>query len=332
VLDVPDHAIDLRPETAGKGFDFADSMGARTAQMAMDALPARGSGVLPGIHNAPLKQQRAYLEAVWKSVVMRGGVNQIAKLVGINDPVILMGVASEGGQTSAGAQLFAPVPIKVQGKERAVTDVGRKRMELFCSIVGEVFGRESVARFVPVYGDAQVRENGILFEGTRNMTADEYSRLSAALVEEFGSSDIVPVYTNNGVIVVNYDPDLLNKYGKAAGEGFHRRAKKGVAEIAKMSDNFRAGGELQPVTFRADGSVLMGKGKGGANDQDFGSRISAEGSPDIQAGVADLRSGLAAVQQRCANEHGWDQGTEEAEDSDEVGGIPRLSASVSLVV
>lgn len=290
-------------EIAAKGFDFADALDQRVAQLSWEATPSVTGGDLPGIHSASTEAKMEYLVEISKVLAPKGR-DQIADMIGLHTPPTVFGYSAWEGAVGAGAQSFLPVPITGQGKERAVLPVARELLNLYAAIKGYVLKQDAVVWHIPVYGDAMVRANGFEISGTRPFTEGEFADFYQAIIEEFGTTQLAPGYTQTGARVLNFEDTLDN-------QGFQSRMRDVVKRFADLHPE-ALGGMFGIKSFRSDGDYIGNDWKESPNGEDYRSRFGGSGRPDLQGRADDLRARVKAVNQDFAKRYGWGDPQREA--------------------
>lgn len=272
--------------------DFADAIKARTVQMSWEATPGRTSGVLPGIHEAPIEQKFEYLVAVEKAL-MADGKDAIAEAVGLPGGVSVNGFSAWEGDIGAGAQTFVGASVGGAGKSRGLKPEARQLLDLYAAAKGLVLHQMAVVYHLPIFDEAASRKNGAQITTERALNEDEMRHLHQALHDHFGTWELAPADRPDGVRILNFVDGLDNKKFQA---GIDRI-------ISELPDEF-GGKIIEHSGFRSDGNYISNDWEQHPNGEEYAQRLST-GRPDLQGRVADLRARVAAVNQDFSARYGW---------------------------
>lgn len=316
-------AYELTPEDVGQAkFDFSDAIRARTAQMSWEATPGKSTGVLPGIHAAPIDQKFEYLLAVHKALTDSEGRDLIAMRVGLPAGRTILGFSAWQGEIGAGAQTFTGVAMQGAGDKRNVTPEALRLLNLYAAVKGYVLNQEAVIWHVPAYDGALKNQNG--YEGvfSRPLTEPEMMQLYSALHDRFNTWEIAPGYTENGFRVLNFAID-------------NKDFQKGVVQVLEGLPEDFGGGMLEGHAYRSIGDYISNDWSEAPNGEQYVRQIEgatdegggSEGS-DLQGWASDLRARVAAVNEEFARDYGWDEsGSGQAE---VVASAPRSDAAAAV--
>jgi conjugative element/phage-associated large polyvalent protein len=287
---------ELKPEDVlAAKYDFADAIEGRLVQVSWEATPGESTGVLPGIHGAPLEQKLEYLDAVAKALTDENGRDLLAEAVGLPQGTTLFGYSAWQGAIGAGAQTFIAVPSEGAGKARRVKEAPRELLNQYAALKGYVMAQEAVVWHQPVYDDAQIRHNGVDILGSRPLTEGEMRALYEALNVKFGTWDIAPGYTQTGARLLNFVDGLDNK-----------KFQKGVKEVlAAMPDGF-AGGAVETMGYRSDGEYISNNWQEDRDGESY-RKILETGRPDLLKRADELRARVETVNERFGEKFGWDR-------------------------
>ncbi len=209
----------LTPEdvTASK-YDFSNAIKERTAQMSWEATPGETTGVLPGIHKAPMHQQQEYLVAIRKALSDEKGNDLIGKEVGLALATSVQGFGGWQGVSTVGIQDGIAIPIDTATS--AVQQTAIDAINLVADIKGLVLYQEGVAWHFPHYKGSKNGQNGVEFRIGRLLTEEENANLYKGLVTALGHTYAPPIPTQDGqgFRVLNFPDEkfaLMDDFGKS---------------------------------------------------------------------------------------------------------------------
>lgn len=276
-------------------YDFSDAIKERAAQISWEATPGETTGILPGIHDAPVSEKMKYLQAVAK-VLNPEGKDLIAEMVGLPPGHTLFGYSAWQGKIGAGAQTFTSVPSEGSKNKKQVKGPARELLNLYSAIRGLVLSQEAVVWHTPVFDDSKKNHNGIQLITDRPLNEAEMQQLYQAIYDKFGTWEIAPGFIDSGARLLNFVKGLDNK-----------AFQDGMVEVLNLlPDDF--GGQIADVaTYRSDGEYISNDWKENPHGEGYQAQIAAFGRPDLLARAAGLQSRVQAVNDEFARKYGWDR-------------------------
>ena len=275
-------------------YDFGTALGQRTAQVSWEATPGVRSGVLPGIHNAPMHQQVEYLHAITRALSDDHGNDLIDRRLGLLISHGDQGFSGWEGKTTSGIQQRAGVTVE----NGAVTGQPRLRVNLAADLRGMLLSQEAVAWHFPNFKSAAYGHNGVEFNLGRPLTEVETDNLYRALAERLGHTDSPPIPTRTGLRVMNFPQekfDLIFEMAKP-------KPEQDKARIADLQKSLREkNGDFQKAV---DEAILQQQWHDSIDD---GARFESDGelrSNDWSNGDEDYRSRIREAQESLGEQDG----------------------------
>jgi hypothetical protein len=262
------------------------------AQMAWEATPGESTGVLPGIHDAPIEQKMEYLRAVSEALTDKKGNDLIAKALGVPEGETLFGVSAWDGRTGAGARTNLPVGVLKSGK---VAKSARDMLNAYSAMRGIAMRQEAVVWHKPMYDSSLRAANGVDINLPRALTEPEFTALYKGLIDRFGTSEIAPGYTGKGAVLLNFT-DIPNPE-------FHA----GVKDVLDKLPDEWGGGPYELKKFRSDGDYISNDWKENPNGEGFRSWLGGTERPDLWARATSLQARVDAVNGEFGSKYGWDK-------------------------
>lgn len=310
-------------------YDFSNAIRERTAQMSWEATPGETTGVLPGIHKAPMHQQQEYLVAIRKALSDEKGNDLIGKEVGLALATSVQGFSGWQGVSTVGIQDGIAVPI--DSATSAVQQMAIDAINLVADIKGLVLYQEGVAWHFPYYKGSKNGQNGVEFRIGRLLTEEENANLYKGLVAALGHTYAPPIPTQDGqgFRVLNFPDEkfaLMDDFGKSPEDQKRKKdlqkaqLEKNVAFIESVADVvFKQPWHAEvtdEVRFESIGELRENDWSKG--DGDYRGRIEEAQSrwPQTQdrwAGRSnllgwvehDLRPRVAEVNRNFSERYGW---------------------------
>ena len=279
-------------------YSFADAIRERTAQVSWEARPGESTGVLPGIHSAPLGQQAEYLEAIDAALRDESGQDVIAKKLGLPGsntffaPSAWKGVVAHGAQTETALATDRPSQSKVVAHEPAA-----HLLSIYSAIRGYVLNQEAVVWHYPNYTSSIKDANGIEFKMGRMPTIPEVERIYKAISDAAGHTEWAPGVTRDGLRVLNFT-DTPNKV-------FHEIVRNALAGLPGIDGEFKRFGSV--------GDYIGNDWGASPNGEDYRQRIGESRRPDLQEWADGLREKVAGINAEFAKKYGWDKASPETQ-------------------
>jgi len=321
------HAMNLEvsPEDTRKAsYHFGTALNDRAAQLSHEAIPSVESGVLPGIHGAPMDQKMEYHRAIEDALKDPDGLDAIDKVVGpFSGGHGVEGFSGWEGKSTVGTQKSQPI----YTKKNRVSDDSRRLIELNLAIRGDLLNQKGMAWHYPIYKGAQFAENGAEIKLGRALTEPENAALYQSLSKHLSHSEAPPIPTvdGRGIRVLNYRS--INTEGKSPGEivsatrkaneDFHSAVKMAIHEQPwhnEVSDyaRFQSDGNLIKTENPDGPASYRGRIQEAARSLEQARPRSWAGRSDIQEWIDhDLRPRVEAVNEDFAKRYGWDKAVPE---------------------
>jgi hypothetical protein len=316
-------ALDVSAEdTRAASYDFGNALNDRAAQLSHESIPSVESGVLPGIHDAPMEQKIEYHRAIQDALKNEDGRDAIDTEVGPFAGPGVEGFSGWEGKSTVGTQHAQPIYTK-DGK---VSENSRRLIELSQSIRGQLLNQKAMAWHYPIYDGSKYVQNGAEINLGRHLTEEENAAFYTALAKHLGHSEAPPIPTvdGQGVRVLNFPAipkgltqGKLVSVTRKANDDFHSAVQMAIHDQPwhnEVSDYTR---------FQSDGEYISSEAANGpANYRgriEAASRAIEEARPRSWAGRSDiqdwiekdLRPRVDAVNQDFAKRYGWDKGRAE---------------------
>lgn len=320
----------LTPEdVAASKYDFSNAINERMAQMSWEATPGETTGVLPGIHKAPMHQQQEYLVAIRKALSDEKGNDLIGKEVGLALAASVQGFSGWQGVSTVGIQDGIAIPFDTATS--AVQQMAIDAINLVADIKGLVLYQEGVAWHFPHYKGSKNGQNGVEFRIGRLLTEEENANLYKGLVTALGHTYAPPIPTQDGqgFRVLNFPDEkfaLMDDFGKSPEEQKRKKdlqkaqLEKNVAFIeavrktvfkqpwhAEVTDEarFESIGELRENDWSKGDGDYRGR-IAEANGRWPQTQNRWAGRSDIQGWIEhDLRPRVAEVNRDFSERYGW---------------------------
>lgn len=276
---------------AGLRLEFLQRQRRTNVQMSWESRPGESTGLLPGIHSAPLELQQAHLADVFSAIAAAGFSEQ----TGLSLRNTLFGPSAWQGKVLAGAQSLTRPGVVADNKGGLMVDPeSRAKIGLAANILGLVLSQEGVYWHYPVFKNGKPElDNGIEINFGRSLTNPEMARLYQIISKKAGHSDWAPANTPTGVRVLNFS-NTPNKE-------FHKTIKLALAQFERKFD-----GKGSARTFSSDGEALENNWKENADGQDYLARISQAGRSDLlQWANGPLQAAVDSVNKRYSEQYGW---------------------------
>jgi hypothetical protein len=279
---------------AGLRLEFLQVQRRTNVQLSWEARPGESTGILPGIHTAPLEQQQEYLAAIFAAMEAAG----FTEKTGFSLRNTLFGPGAWQGKVLAGAQTITRPGIVADNKGSVKVDSDtRRKLEVISSIIGLVLKQEGVYWHYPVYKSNVIDSaNGVEIQLGRSLTNSEMQRLYDIISKKAGHTMWAPANTPTGARVLNFT-NTPNK-------DFHKVVKSAAAQFAKKFD-----GHIDTKQFSADGAAIENNWRENPNGHDYSSRISQARRPDLlEWANGELQTAVDAVNSDFIGRYGWDKG------------------------
>ena len=298
-----DEALKLQvaeQDTLGAKFDYSDGLRRHLAQVAWEARPGRSTGLLPGVHDAPYRQQAEFQEAIARVFMdPKTGDDLLAQRVGLLADGRINGPGAWEMDVSAGSQnqLIVP-PAGGDAGGGKVSPAARKLVNLYADMMGLYLRQEGVAWHRPYYQSTLKNANGVQLDLGRPLSPDEmeafYYALDEVMQAQFGEN----VDKATGLVTYANGLRVIN-HGTL--EGRFREYHKAVKSVASETlPTVEAG------IFSSDGELRENDWKRNPDGQGYRQRIAAAGRPDLLRWGDDVLAGaIRTVYRDFAGRYGW---------------------------
>lgn len=283
--------MDKMLHQAGLRLEFLQRQRRTNVQLSWEARPGESTGILPGIHAAPIELQQQYLADIYAAIESAGFYDK----TGLSLRNTLFGPGAWQGKVLPGAQSLTRPGIVADNKGGLMVDPeSRAKINAAASVLGIVLNQEGVYWHYPIYRNGNEEfDNGVEIDFGRSLTNDEMSRLYGAIIKKAGHTDWAPANTPTGVRVLNFS--------ETANKSFHKVIQSAARAFAKSFD-----GDSTDRTFSSDGDALENNWKGDPDGQAYKSRISQAGRSDLLGWISDvLQPAIDQINRRYSDEHGW---------------------------
>lgn len=314
--------------------DFWNALEDRMVMMSWETIPGRRTGVLPNLIKAPLDVRMEYHKGVL-AITMPEGKDKIVELLGLPASRTFQGVSAWEGDVGPGLQSKAVGRLTPENHEK------NKPLRTLMASTDQMFRRLAAARAyvhtqdAVVYGmpyyDSPDTHNAVEFSTERELTLPEMELLYKTIIDVFTpqlgaeasslapgwlpaieSDELSGLETPAGARVANFTSLPLKAF------------KAGMLEVHKRLPEGWGGGTGETSTLRSVGRYMESSWSVGdsqdESDQGYDATVAGE-SPDIQAGLVDLRRAVAAFNRDFAAKHVWEV------EGDIAGSGPELAAA-----
>jgi len=297
---------------AGLRLEFLQRQRRTNVQVSWEARPGESTGILPGMHTAPLEQQQEYLADIFAAIERAG----FTEKMGFSLRNTLFGPSAWEGKVLAGAQTLSRPGVVADNQGGLVVDPEtRKKLELVASVLGLALRQEGVYWHYPVYKDSKAdSENGIEANFGRSLTNPEMQRLYDAISKRAGHSMWAPANTPTGVRILNFT--------NTPHKDFHRSVISAITQFMRKFD-----GSVEIKLFSADGDAIENDWKEAPNGQSYIQRISQAKRPDLlEWADGQLQAEVDAVNRDFSERYGWGAATLQERDQNGTEEIASLEA------
>lgn len=280
---------------AGLRLEFLQRQRRTNAQVSWEARPGESTGILPGMHTAPLELQQQYLADIYAAIERAG----FTEKMGFSLRNTLFGPSAWEGKVLAGAQTMSRPGVVADNQGGVVVDPEtRKKLELVASVLGLALRQEGVYWHYPVYKNGKPEnDNGIEINFGRSLTNAEMQRLYDIISKRAGHSMWAPANTPIGVRILNFT-DTPHKE-------FHRSIKSAATQFLRKFD-----GNAEFKSFSADGDAIENNWKESPDGQAYRLRISEARRPDLlEWANGQLQTEVDAVNREFSEKYGWGAAT-----------------------
>jgi hypothetical protein len=277
---------------AGLRLEFLQRQRRTNVQLSWEARPGESTGVLPGIHAAPIELQQQYMGDIYAAIESSGFYDK----TGLSLRATLFGPGAWQGKVLPGAQTMTRPGIVADNKGGLMVDPeSRAKINAAASVLGIVLNQEGVYWHYPIYTDKVENANGIEINFGRSLTNDEMSQLYGAIITKAGHTDWAPANTPTGVRVLNFNDNNHKNFHKVVLSALPLFGKKLTSPLTANTK-----------MFMSDGDALENNWKEKPNAEDYQSRLSQAGRSDLLGWIGDvLQPAIDQVNRRYSDEHGW---------------------------
>lgn len=279
---------------AGLRLEFLQRQRRTNVQLSWEARPGESTGVLPGIHAAPIELQQQYMSDIYAAIESSGFYDK----TGLSLRATLFGLGAWQGKVLPGAQTMTRPGIVADNKGGLMVDSkSRAKINVAASVLGIVLNQEGVYWHYPIYADKVENANGIEINFDRSLTNDEMSQLYGIIITKAGHADWAPANTPTGVRVLNFSG--------VANKDFHKTLQSALKQFSRQFE-----GDSSSRMFGSDGDALENNWKEHQDGQAYRSRLSEAGRSDLLGWIGDvLQPAIDQVNRRYSAEYGWGAAT-----------------------
>jgi hypothetical protein len=277
---------------AGLRLEFLQRQRRTNVQLSWEARPGESTGVLPGIHAAPIELQQQYMGDIYAAIESSGFYDK----TGLSLRATLFGPGAWQGKVLPGAQTMTRPGIVADNKGGLMVDPeSRAKINAAASVLGIVLNQEGVYWHYPIYTGKVENANGIEINFGRSLTNDEMSQLYGAIITKAGHTDWAPANTPTGVRVLNFNDNNHKNFHKVVLSALPLFGKKLTSPLTANTK-----------MFMSDGDALENNWKEKPNAEDYQSRLSQAGRSDLLGWIGDvLQPAVDQVNRRYSTVHGW---------------------------
>jgi hypothetical protein len=281
---------------AGLRLEFLQRQRRTNVQVSWEARPGESTGVLPGIHAAPIALQQQYMSDIYAAIESSGFYDK----TGLSLRATLFGPGAWQGKVLPGAQTMTRPSIVADNKGGLMVDPqSRAKINVAASVLGIVLNQEGVYWHYPIYTDKAENANGIEINFGRSLTNDEMSQLYGAIIKKSGHTDWAPANTPTGVRVLNFS-DKTNK-------DFHKIV---ISALPLFGKKLTSPLTSEVKRFMSDGDAIENNWKENQNAENYRSRISQARRSDLYGWIDNvLQPAVDQVNQRYSEEYDWGAAT-----------------------
>lgn len=305
-------------------YHYGSALAERSAQLSWEATPGRTTGSMRGIHEAPMRQQVEYLDAIVDSLKDSNGRDVIDAEIGALVDKGLKGYSGWGGDDSVGMQQLAAV---YRDSDGVVDKVSRSLIELGSIIRGIILRQEGMAWHIPIFGGGKYGQNGVEYHLGRQLGADQTAKLYAAISQELGVTSSPPIPTKDGFRVLQFpgekfallEEGLSDKDRRELQKTLRKKNADFAAAVNRAVESQGWGLDVTDVVaFESDGNLIENDWSNGYDDyrraaqesiRALGSGFTGSwgGRSDLFEWIErDLRPRVVAVNERFTEKYGWD--------------------------
>jgi hypothetical protein len=272
--------------------DFSDFLDQNLAYVSWEAVPSTKIGHLDGIGDLPPEARAEYHMDMSRALQDDQGRDLLASYLnilspgGIDAPGYWENVSNPATLTQVGA-----TRIKAAGQQPTIDSASRSAIELYANAMGLLLKQDGVGYHRPYYNPQVTKANGMEYKFEKPLSRDDIMNIGNMLDEKFGGSVALIPVGDNQVRILNF--------GDAKDQRAFHKAVDQVMQSG-MIDN-AAGYRV----FGSDGDLVSNNWKEKPNGEDYVSRISAAGRPDVLEYLSDfLAPRVEAVDRKFAEQYG----------------------------
>lgn len=287
-------------DTEQAKFDFSDGVRRHIGQVSWEARPGRSTNVLPGVNDAPYEQQTEFQQAMQKALLDDNGIDLLAYKLGllVDGPDILAPGVWQGEIAAGMQKRVAMAPAKGDAGKTEIDPAQRDALNAYAAVLGLLLRQEGVGYHRPFYSAKKSGENGVDLDVGRTLTPDEAQALWGAIDSRMNEQGVENWEDGAGMISSPTGMRVVN-FGAIEDNKTFRQIIKDAAETLTVED-------IKLVSFTSDGDLVGNNWKENPNGENYRSRISAAGSPDLLGWTRDvLAPRVQAVFNEFSSRYGW---------------------------
>jgi hypothetical protein len=271
--------------------NFSDFLDQNLAYVSWETVPSTKIGHLDGLGNLPPQARAEYHTEMSKALQDSQGRDLLARYLNILTPgsVTSPGYWENASNPATLTQVGA-TRVKGAGQQPTIDSASRSAMELYSNALGLLLKQDGVGFHRPYYNPQVTKANGMEYQFEKALSRDDIINIGKLLDEKFdGSVALIPVGDKQVRIL---------SFGDAKDQrGFHKAVDQ-VLQSASMDNaaGFRV--------FGSDGDLVFNNWKEKPNGEDYVSRISSAGRPDVLEYLSDfLAPKVQAVDRKFASQY-----------------------------
>ena len=272
--------------------DFSDFLDQNLAYVSWEAVPSTKIGHLDGIGDLTPEARAEYHMEMSRALQDDQGRDLLANYLnilspgGIDAPGYWENVSNPATLTQVGA-----TRIKAAGQQPTIDSASRSAIELYANAIGLLLKQDGVGYHRPYYNPQVTKANGMEYNFEKPLSRDDIMNIGNMLDEKFGGSVALIPVGDNQVRILNF------------GDAKDQRAFHKAVDQVMQSDTIDNAAGYR--VFGSDGDLVSNNWKEKPNGEDYVSRISAAGRPDVLEYLSDfLAPRVEAVDRKFAEQYG----------------------------
>jgi hypothetical protein len=297
---------DVTPEhIENSAKDFSHFLKDNLAHVAWESAPGVKSKHLEGFENLSPEAKAEYHTEISKALQDENGNDMLAKYLGMLSPGNIESPGYwEGASNPATHQLIASTRIKGAGQKPDIDEASKGLMNTYADAMGLLLKQDGVGYHRPFYNPQISKANGMEYsfhhdDGTpMSLTSDHIVNLGKKIDQHVPGAALIPVGSNK-LRMLNFG------YGGEDQREFHN------AIDSVVKSGILPNGTARKKVFASDGELRSNDWERNPNGEDYRSRLSASGRPDVLEHLSTvLAPRVQAVDERFADKYGLKRNTQ----------------------